>query len=540
MKRCKCKYRVRWFYSKGALLVLAWTLSVSMVTWTLYKEMSIQISQQYMESNSHYRFTVIAPMAGVLAAPVFGWLADAKLGNYRVLKTGLVLIFVATVFNSVCLLTASVVTTKSVFMQVAIPINSVVFVVGFCAYIVTSLQLGLDQMPDASTSSITSFITCYVATVAIGYYLSDIVFNVLLFCVVESLHLNYAQIWSVFLVLGMSVALISDFFLTRKWLIIERKSPQSLKTIYQVLKFAAKHKAPVYRSALTYWEEDIPSRIDLGKSKYGGPFTTEQVEDVKTTLRLLMVSLSLCVITTAGFFNPNIPYIYVPNATATSAGATESCDLGVIRLFTYNSLWCSIILTLVHEFIIYPLGQYKLPTILKRIGIVSLVGTATSLLCLILRVVEYIQQEVAEIEWTIVVVYFVVHGFLIQVTVTSTMEFICAQSPYNIRGLLLGCGTIIAVASACLGAGTSSILFTSELSDIIAISVKTILCMVGFIIHCIVARWYKLRVRDENYSPQRVVEEVYDRYLTQRSRSYTSSTETIDQENTLSSINNIM
>ena len=31
---------------------------------------------------------------------------------------------------------------------------------------------------------------------------------------------------------------------------------------------------------------------------------------------------------------------------------------------------------------------------------------------------------------------------------------------------------------------------------------------------CVVAHWYKMRVRDEDYSPQRVVEEVYDRYLT--------------------------
>ena len=40
---------------------------------------------------------------------------------------------------------------------------------------------------------------------------------------------------------------------------------------------------------------------------------------------------------------------------------------------------------------------------------------------------------------------------------------------------------------------------------------------------CVVAHWYKRRVRDEDYSPQRVVEEVYDRYLTAaaaQSRSY--------------------
>ena len=44
----------------------------------------------------------------------------------------------------------------------------------------------------------------------------------------------------------------------------------------------------MHRSAFTYWEEDIPPHIDLGKSKYGGPFTTEEVEDTKAFLRIIL------------------------------------------------------------------------------------------------------------------------------------------------------------------------------------------------------------------------------------------------------------
>ena len=55
-----------------------------------------------------------------------------------------------------------------------------------------------------------------------------------------------------------------------------------LKLIARVLHYARKHKYPENRSALTYWEEEAPSRLDLGKEKYGGPFTEEEVEDVKT------------------------------------------------------------------------------------------------------------------------------------------------------------------------------------------------------------------------------------------------------------------
>ena len=60
---------------------------------------------------------------------------------------------------------------------------------------------------------------------------------------------------------------------------IDRTGDHPLKLIYQVLKYAWKHKCPENRSAFTYWEEDIPPRIDLGKNKYGGPFTTEEVVD---------------------------------------------------------------------------------------------------------------------------------------------------------------------------------------------------------------------------------------------------------------------
>ena len=42
---------------------------------------------------------------------------------------------------------------------------------------------------------------------------------------------------------------------------------------------------------MTYWEDKIPTGMDLGKRKYGGPFNSEQVEDVKTFFHLLLLWL---------------------------------------------------------------------------------------------------------------------------------------------------------------------------------------------------------------------------------------------------------
>ena len=90
-----------------------------------------------------------------------------------------------------------------------------------------------------------------------------------------------------------------------EWFSNESTMPNSsnpYRLIYRVLKFAKEHKYPVGRSAFTYWENEIPSRINLGKRKYGGPFTTEEVEDVRTFLHLFKLLLSLAGILISSYF----------------------------------------------------------------------------------------------------------------------------------------------------------------------------------------------------------------------------------------------
>ena len=80
---------------------------------------------------------------------------------------------------------------------------------------------------------------------------------------------------------------------SKKHFYIDQTGQHPLTLIYRVLRYAWNHTCPENRSAFTYWEEDIPPRIDLGKNKYGEPFTTEEVEDTKTFLRILLLLLSL-------------------------------------------------------------------------------------------------------------------------------------------------------------------------------------------------------------------------------------------------------
>ncbi len=116
-------------------------------------------------------------------------------------------------------------------------------------------------------------------------YLAESVFLLTTSCIC-GLYSDYIPLF--LLPLMCTLSIVCDIF-GGHGLIKEPVKNNPLKQIFQVLKYAIKNKHPHLRSAFTYWEDKPYSRIDLGKSKYGGPFTTEQVECVKYFFRLLLL-----------------------------------------------------------------------------------------------------------------------------------------------------------------------------------------------------------------------------------------------------------
>ena len=460
-----------------------------------------------------YRVRVIISITSIallVCTLLCGWLADARFGKYRVFKTGSVVLFSVEVMLCLCSLVFS---NKLVPPVVIVVITRIVLglgLIGTTSCIGTSLQFGLDQMPDASAANITSFISWFVCCFFTGLWVGDASYHLLsnFLDPMSSSYNSFIQIFSLFPVLCMAIVLCTDFFLSPKLLIMEPKSSQPLKLIFQVLKFASKHKAPVYRSALTYWEEDIPSRVDLGKSKYGGPFTTEQVEDVKTFLKLLVVSVPFVfIVLSLSFLLGNPVYMFSHIMSPYSSV--------VLHYFTYNECWCVIIGTLVYEFVIYPVVGNKLPSILRRIGAASFVVIVLSIVSLVVSIVSHYYDTVNPLVWHDIVLQ-VFSGLSGMFLVSSALEFVCAQSPYNMRTLVMGYALLLLLSSELLGSllrHVSDVNCTGPYCSIILNSITLSLAVIGFLLHCILARWYKRRVRDDIYSPHRLVEEVYDRYL---------------------------
>ena len=510
---CRVQYRLRWFNSKEAFLILIWILLASIAS-----GIPLFLFFSFLATGYRYLFYLISLpfVVGFVFALFSGLLADALLGNYRTVKAGAFLLFFSlTLFCALQILLQLVTNKASVLLAILLLIFSCLGLAGRVTMLISSLQLGLDQMPDASTDNITSFIAWFVLCIFTGVWLGG-ASTILLPCINQlDFLLSYFEIWSLLAVLCASVVLCSDFLLTPKWLKKEPKSPQSMKGIFKVLKYAMKHKYPIQRSALTYWEEELPSRIDFGKSKYGGPFTTEQVENVKTVLRMLVVSIPMWIIFTSNYlFQQFHTRLGSSHANGTNVTETTDCSTAVLKLFTKNSNWWLIVGLLINEFTIYPLVQ-KFPTTLKRFGTASLVLTLVNSTYLILNIINLSYTIEDPTGWSNIA-QSVMAGLLKMVLLTSALEFACAQTPTDMRSLSIGyvwCIIFLASLISDILVNVFDTLCTSSYCTVIYHSLATALSIVGFVLHCFLARWYKRRKRDDIIPTQQWVEEAYDRYL---------------------------
>ena len=514
-RKYKCRYQARCFSSKGAFLILLWTLFVSTAHWAL--DINYLYFLPTFRGDSFLPVLYILPhLPWVLSALLSGYLADAHYGNYRVTRAGIFLFFLAVILFCVIKLAVNH-NDYNLLYTILITITQCLNYAFRATVLVTSLQLGLEQMPEASSARITSYLYWFVLSMHAGIWISGSLFHIPLSCIgLSSTDTSYDQIWSLFPVVCTCLVLCSHFLLSPKWLIVEPKSPQSLKIIFRVFKFAKKHKAPVNRSALTYWEEDIPSRIDLGKSKYGGPFTTEQVEDVKTVVRILAISVPFWIVFSS-YYLFNLTYLVENVSTPMHLDFSSNCTSVLSSHFMYNTSWWVVIGTLIYEFFIYPLASQRIPTTLKRIGAASFLTIAMNVAYLILVVISYTHGINTPIEW-FSKFRTVTSAVLTIMLLTSALEFVCAQSPHNMKGSLIGyvlCIFSFSLTIVDTFTNVFRIYCNHSYCSIVYCSLATLLSVVGFVTHCLLAHWYKRRVRDDIINPHWWAEEFYGRYLSE-------------------------
>ncbi len=159
---------------------------------------------------------LLAILVSVAAATILllGWLANtkAKLGVYKVAKFGFVLLFLATFITSVATLFLEYDFMKNQYINnIFICSIKILYIVGAGAAAISTLQLGLDQMPDASSSSITSFVAWLVFNFSVSKWIIETFLNSYLKCLMNDngqYPANTVQLWSLFPVSCMSIVIV--------------------------------------------------------------------------------------------------------------------------------------------------------------------------------------------------------------------------------------------------------------------------------------------------------------------------------------------
>ena len=441
--------------------------------------------------------------------PVTGWVAESWLGRYRAIVVGMVL-------SLVTILTVQVVFIMLQFDRTLIPaivmivVGFVIGTFGFGIFYTIMLPFALDQMIGASADELSAAVQWYCW----GFNIAMLIKHILE-CVPIPNQLQYLDIVPViFLTLGtlcLSAVLIMDC-LYHKWLDTNNKTGNPIKLIFQVLNYARKNKCPRLRSAFTYIDEEHPSRIDFGKHKFGGPFTEEEVEDVKTIFRLMPLLLSV----TGVFFLCEFELSQVP--------VTKYCS----SIFEHYTISTTIfVLIPVYRFIVYPLIHKYVPSLLKMIGAGLFLSLVSTVIRTVVTAVEYFSEQSqnftmpdtpqVSLYWILVVEY--LNGIGAVVTTVFAAEFAMAQTPNRMRCIIMG--LVIAMVGWTRHGGD----FITKIFHVFKVSQRSMfycylvlppLAMLMLIMFVVVAKRYKFRERERHVNIQAIAEEHYERYFDQK------------------------
>ena len=382
---------------------------------------------------------------------------------------------------------------------------------GIGSFYTIMLPFALDQMIGASAEQHSAVVQWYCWGFDIALLLIHI-----LNCVPIPNQLRYLDILPViFLTSGtlcLSAVLIMDC-LYHKWLDTNNKTGNPIKLIFQVLNYARKNKCPRLRSALTYIDEEHPSRLDFGKHKFGGPFTEEEVEDVKTIFRLTPVLLSgFGVFVFSEFEVSQLP-----------ANNLQHC-LSMFGQISFGTL--IFVMIPVYRFIVYPLARKHIPSLLKMIGAGLFLSLLSSVINTIVTGVDHFSEQShnntmpdtpqtpqVSLYWILVIQY--LNGIGAVVTFIFAIEFAMAQTPNRMRGIVMGLVLAIAGWTRHIGDFITLIRVSTQKYLFFCYLVLLPLLILSFALFLILAKRYKLRERERHVNIQAIVEEHYERYFDQ-------------------------
>ncbi len=554
--------------SKAAIYILFSAVIVGCIYFTLMGTVVAFIlsSSTYLDVPVSVYFSLpYAILALVMVFyPLSGFIADVYCGRYRIIKISLCLLLLFVILCC-CVEIMGFEKLHSInfynhpelfhtpfgICVIIISLTALVFfTLGLVGYQANFVQFGLDQLLELPSHYLALFVHYVVWAFELGSV--PLMLFPLLWCNSSTTKAIVQYVLCPLPILVMLLVGILLIVLHRKkrWFFNEAGQKNPYKIIFSVINYARKHKYPLRRSAFTYCDDYVPSRLDFAKERYGGPFTTEQVENVKTFLRILVVLLS-----TGPVFMLEVPasHFVFPlfSFHILRYWGTEVClrehALETIVIGSGNLMFMSTLAIFPLYIWIALRTRFKKLFTRIKIGIIfCLLGVIALLIIDIVGhsmqhahgqsqcVFQFYMLNTSELvypdlnlHWSVLIPPNLFLGIGPIVVTTAMLEFISAQSPQLMKGFLIGVffairglfkflNSIIIIPLSLKRPWASGEMLENPPVTNCGFVYLLFTCVVGgigFILLLIAAKKYKYRRRDEGMFSQHHVEEIYDRYL---------------------------
>ena len=481
--------------------------------------------------------------------PLGGLIADICYGRYRIISLSVV--------KSCCgyaVLLVPVIMTlenqaaykehKEVF-YLFVGIVVIFILLGFTGFQANAVQFGLDQLLDSSSEELSMFLHWYVWTNTFGETIMEIL------VLAAPCSSKKARTIFTFLIIPLIVFSVAILFLSyckRHWFHREPCTRNPYGTVYRVLRFVARHDKPLRRSAFSFCDDERPSRMDFAKQRFGGPFTTETVEDVKTFLRILLMLLAIgptyAVKVAVDFLFPFFGLHVGPvHSLPVEGGKCKYLEWVILETGSLGNIVTVVTLPIYITFFLPHLRKYY-PKILFRLGMgIFLLFLTTVAMTATQMVGHHYQQDnnasclfstnysafsnfpTLNLPSWVLVFPNLLNGFALPIIYISILEFVSAQSPHTMKGLLLGvfyavrgffiimgCTLVLPFAKGLWDKHEGK-LFNCGVSFYVSVS---LLGVVGLVVFGVAVRFYRYRQREDQPYDPRYVEDYYQRYIKTR------------------------
>ena len=540
-------------------MILLWTFFVGGVyVAVVYGSLALILQYRISIEDEIVPFhTVISMVAGtggtfallqMLFYPVGGLIADICCGRYRIIISSVFSIWCGLLLCCIaCIIRISIREDKTfkIIYDVLLSIVALLSMIGFTGFQSNAVQFGLDQLLHASSQELSLFLHWFIWADYFGQLILRIV-GVVCLCHQVFIRAKIVQSCTVFIFgIIITVVMILSCW-KRQWFHSEPHTHNPYGTVYRVLKFAAKHDKPLRRSALTYCDDERPTRIEFAKQKYGGPFTTEMVEDVKTFFKILIMLFVISPIFTLQVAVDYMFPLYGVHLGNSSTFNTTECSAEWLLLQSGNlSYLITVVFMPLYILFIHPCIPRWMPRILYRLTIgiflmflfvaamfiIQVVANYNAIYkqdknitCMFLSDVRNENEVSSMLNFDIPVLILpnLLGGIAFPLVYVTILEFISAQSPHSMKGLLLGvfyafrgfftltgCVLIFPFAQEKYWKDTAHVTDCGFYYYLLS----TVMGLVGVAAILAATKWYQYRVREDRPYGPFYVEEYYSRYL---------------------------